>query len=253
MVCSMRAWRFFAATAAGTILLIGATARAADEKTANRAVGRPQLDVPPPRDHTGLKPLDEMCGQDNYKGEDGGLYGGGRNTPPAAHLSAYLEESRKIRPRDNDGKPSDNGKIVLLSVGMSNTMIEYSQFKQTADADPQKSDRVVVVDGAKGARTGLAWALDGLSLLPESEQKRLPRVLGGNIVKKGYGDTWSTVAERLKAADVTPQQVQAVWIKQAEGYPARFGDFPAHAQILQANIVAILNIAKHLRLERFGR
>ena len=34
------------------------------------------------------KPLTDMTAEDRYKGEDGGLYGGGRNSPPEAHLKA---------------------------------------------------------------------------------------------------------------------------------------------------------------------
>lgn len=52
--------------------------------------------------------LTELSG--TYKGEDGGLYGGGRNSPPEPHRLAYLKESAKIRPLDAEGKPSDEGK-----------------------------------------------------------------------------------------------------------------------------------------------
>lgn len=191
-----------------------------------------------------LVPLDELTG--SYKGEDGGLYGGGKNTPPAEHLAAYLGESKKIRPLDARGKPDADGKIVLLSIGMSNTTMEYSYFKKVADADPAKSDHVVIVDGAKGARTGLAWSLDGLDVLPAGEGERLTKALAqaGINAKKGFGDTWNGVEEKLKASGVTAEQVQAVWIKQAEAKPGKLGEFPAHAKVLQASLVDILNIAK---------
>lgn len=200
--------------------------------------------VADPKMVAALVPLDELTG--TYKGEEGGLYGGGRNAPPAAHFSAYMKETGRIQPLDADGKPSADGKIVLLSIGMSNTTMEFSQFVTTADADPQKSSKLVVVDGAKGARTGMAWALDGADLLPAGEPERLGKMmeLMGFKNAKGFGDTWSTVAERLKAKGVTPQQVQVLWIKQAEGRPSALGEFPAHARTLQANLVDILNIAK---------
>src|SRR5438552_16232004 len=42
-----------------------------------------------PRASVGFKPLTEMSADDRYKGEDGGLYGHGKNTPrlcrPLAH------------------------------------------------------------------------------------------------------------------------------------------------------------------------
>lgn len=39
--------------------------------------------------------------------------------------------------------------------------------------------------------------------------------------------------------------MQALWIKQAEARPSALGEFPAHAKILQASLVNILNIARH--------
>src|SRR5262249_55963279 len=60
----------------------------------------------------------------SYKGEDGGLYGGGRNDPPEPHRAAHLQESAKIRPLDAEGNPSVDGKIGLITIGFSNTSIE---------------------------------------------------------------------------------------------------------------------------------
>lgn len=208
----------------------------------SRGGGNPVSD---PKIVAALMPLDELKAA--YKGEDGGLYGGGRNEPPEAHCAAYLRESGKIRPLDAAGRPAKDGKIVLLSIGMSNTTMEYSQFVKLATHDPQTSPHVVVVDGAKGARTGTAWALDGVPLLPAGEEQRLLSVMEdeGRKVTKGFGDTWSTVETRLADNGVTPQQVQALWIKQAEAQPAKLGEFPLHVRVLRANLVAILNIAKH--------
>jgi hypothetical protein len=47
-------------------------------------------------------------------------------------------------------------------------------------------------------------------------------------------------------AGVTPQQVQVVWLKQALIGPANYGVFPAHAQMLQADVETIIrNIKSH--------
>ena len=161
-----------------------------------------------------LTPLTEL-GSAKYKGEDGGLYGGGRNEPPAAHLDAAKKEAAKIHPLDGDGKPSDDGKIGLLSVGMSNTTMEYSKFKQLADADPAKSAKVIVLDGAQGGQTGLRWA-DTKSAL------------------------WEKLDERMKDAGLSAKQVQVAWMKQAEAGPAQHGDFPKHARQLQDSLVKSL-------------
>jgi hypothetical protein len=143
---------------------------------------------------TGLKPLSEMTAEDRYKGEDGGLYGGGMNEPPKAHQLAAREALKKITPLDEQGKPSRDGKIVFISLGMSNTAGEFAMFKEIADRDAQKSPDVLLVNCAIGGAGVSSWA------------------------KRGSG-TWMKVAERLKEAKVSPEQVQVAWIKHAEPGP----------------------------------
>src|ERR1035441_7637208 len=171
---------------------------------------------PPPRDSTGLTPLSEL-GTAKYKGEDGGLYGGGKNEPPAAHAAAARKQSAEILPRDADGKPARDGKIGVLSVGMSNTTMEYSAFKRLAEGDPEMSPRVVLVDGAQGGKTAMVWA-------------------------RGESPVWQEVETRLQRAGITPAQVQVVWLKQAEAGPGRLGEFPEHAQVLEKHLVGILHL-----------
>jgi hypothetical protein len=181
--------------------------------------GPPGAAPPPPRETTGLVPLDQMTAQDNYKGQDGGLYGGGKNQPPPAHLQTALAQSSKIVPLDADGRPSPKGKIVLLSIGMSNTTMEYSKFKQLADSDPAKSSLLVIVDGAQGGQDAEKWNHEG-------------------------ANTWKVAEERMEAAGVTTNQVQVVWLKQARISPSRFGDFPKHVEELEGHILGSLQIAR---------
>ncbi len=161
-----------------------------------------------------LTPLTEL-GTAKYKGEDGGLYGGGSNEPPKAHLDAATKEVAKIQPLDAEGNPSPEGKIGLLSVGMSNTTMEYTRFKQVAEEESGKSAKVVLLDGAQGGQTGLRWADPATPL-------------------------WQTVDERMKAAGLSAKQVQAAWMKQAESRPAQYGDFPKHVKFLQEDLVKSL-------------
>src|SRR5262249_43472555 len=82
-----------------------------------------------PKVHTShRKPLAEL-GTAQYQGVPGGLSPDGKNERPAAHEVAGLALARKVEPLDADGKPSPDGKVVLLSVGMSNTTQEFSAFK----------------------------------------------------------------------------------------------------------------------------
>src|SRR5262249_54089508 len=74
---------------------------------------------------TGDVPLPDL-GSSNYPGQfEGGLYRGGANPPPATHLSAGLAAAAAVVPRNFAGNPDPTGKIVLLSVGMSNTTAEF--------------------------------------------------------------------------------------------------------------------------------
>ena len=155
---------------------------------------RPPL-APPPKD---LVPLNELTGK--YKDQDGGLYGGGKNEPPAEHAALARKAIAEIKPLDGDGKPAADGKVVLMSIGMSNTTQEFSAFVPLANGDPRKAAHVVVVDSAQGGKDATAWAT-------------------------ADAPPWHVAEERLRAANVSPAQVQAVWIKQAligphEGFPS---------------------------------
>jgi Cu/Ag efflux protein CusF len=168
-------------------------------------------------DTSKLKPLTEMTAEDKYKGEDGGLYGGGKNEPPATHLGAAKKEAAMITTLDKDGKPAKNGKIVLVSISMSNATNEFSKFKQIADADPQKSPQLTIVDCAQGGQTMAMWAQ------PQAK-------------------AWDVAERRLKDAGVDPKQVQIAWIKLANAGPQ--GDLTEHAKKLQADTVAVIHNAK---------
>lgn len=201
-------------------------------------------------DWSALVPITDLTTP--YKGEDGGLYGGGHNEPPEAHRAAHLQESAKIRPLDADGNPSANGKIGLITIGFSNTSIESEDFKRAADADPQKSPQVIIVNGAIGGRSAVMWAWDGADVLPKGEQERLDKEMDlvhmPEGARKSTGqekDTWPTLAKRIMDAGLSPQQVQAVWLKHVEANPKPLGEFPTHARALQADITAVLQIARH--------
>jgi hypothetical protein len=212
--------------------------------------GAPSQPAASAADWSALVPITELTAP--YKGEDGGLYGGGRNEPPEKHRAAHLRESEKILPLDAEGKSAADGKIGLITIGFSNTSIESEDFKRAADADPQKSPNVVIVNGAIGGRSAVMWAWDGAAILPQAEQERLDKEMDLLHMPKTNRrsspgldkDTWPTLAKRIEAAGLSPQQVQALWLKHVEANPKPLGEFPAHARTLQADITAVLNIAR---------
>jgi len=222
--------------------------RASGGKTKAPANARP-IEVST-NDWSALVPLTDMTA--SYKGEDGGLYGGGKNTPPEAHRAAYLKEAGEIRPLNAQGEPADDGKVGFITIGFSNPSIESADFKNTADVDQQKSPRVVIVNGCIGGRSAAMWAWDGADILPKAEQERLDKemdVLGMPKEKRRTSvgvakDTWPTLAKRIAEAGLTPPQVQVGWLKHVEANPKPLGEFPAHARALQADITAVLQIAR---------
>lgn len=190
-------------------------------RTAATRPSRPQPSTG--RASLGLTPLCDMGPGDRYKGQDGGLYGGASNAPPADHAAAARRELAKVQPLDAEGKPSPDGRIVFMSIGMSNTSQEFGPFLALADKDPKRNPKVVVVNSAFGGMDVTAWA--------ESRAG-------------AYGTTLEGAERRLNAAGVTPRQVQVVWLKQAKINPAASGEFPAHARKLADGMAAILNLAR---------
>src|SRR6266851_9929739 len=57
----------------------------------------------PARESTGMVALPDL-GKQTYQGEQGGLYPGGQNAPPPAHLKAGLALARRIVPLDEEGR-----------------------------------------------------------------------------------------------------------------------------------------------------
>jgi hypothetical protein len=167
----------------------------------------------PARESTGLVPLPDL-GAGLYQGEQGGLYPGGQNTPPPAHLKAGLALARQTIPLDAEGHPSDSGWMVFLTIGMSNTTQESQAFIRLARADDGLNPKLVLVDGAQGGQTA-------------------------RITATPDANFWKVVDDRLSAVGVTANQVQAVWLKQANAGPT--APFPSEARKLQADLVATLH------------
>lgn len=153
---------------------------------------------------TGLVPLTDM-GNRRYRGYRGGLYPGGLNKPSAKYLKKGMTASKQVHPI--------NGKIVLLSIGMSNASAEFSAFKRSAGSDDQVNPKLVIVDGAQ----------DGFDAT-------------NVIARPAY---WDTVDGRLGAAGVSASQVQIVWLKEAIAGEHR--RFPKDAKALQTSLRKIIN------------
>jgi hypothetical protein len=166
---------------------------AAKAKAASNAPVEPL----PKLDTSALVALTDMGPSDEYHGKQGGLYPGASNARPAAHEHAGLELARQIRPLDQDGKPAADGKIVLCTIGFSNTSQCSQGFIEAARGDRELNPQVVLVNGAQGGRSAF--------MIKNADDGSLGTA---------YWKVW--VTERLRTAGVTAAQVQAVWLKETE-------------------------------------
>ncbi len=166
---------------------------------------------------TGLVPLNDL-GTGTYQGAQGGFYPGGTNVRPFAHTVGGMAQAVQIVPRDSAGNPSppsSGGKIVFLSIGMSNCTQEFSRFVELANADALKAAAVQPVDGAQGGQTAA-------------------------IIMDPNANFWTVVEQRLQAAGATDAQVQAIWFKEADASPTN--GWPAYAQTLRSEFETILGV-----------
>jgi hypothetical protein len=185
--------------------------------------------APPRVDMTGVKALSDMGKGEMYKGYEGGLYPGGSRVRPTEHEAAGVALARQVHPLDRDGKPDPDGKIVLLGVGMSNTMQAMSGFlRATSAAKDRINPRVVIVNGANGGMTAdkIQHENGGRSYPPD------PR----------FVFYWQYVDEKLSEAGVTRAQVQSIWVKEADPGPDE--GWPGYAQKLQGELARIMTLMR---------
>src|SRR3989339_540546 len=107
---------------------------------------------------TGFTPLNDLgtgtftnAWGDKWKG---GLYPNGSNFIPPAHKAIGIQLANQVLGLNAEGNPDAiNGKIVWLSIGMSNATQETQQFIPLAKAFLNKNSMLTFVDGAVGGMT----------------------------------------------------------------------------------------------------
>ncbi len=181
------------------------------------------------------RPLPEL-GTGTYLGFEGGLYPGGANEPPAEHVAAGMARMQNIQPLDLQGNPSPDGKIVLLSIGMSNAMMEFCgeyvvytecepySFIYKALADPVVDHQSLsVINGARGSQVASDW------VDPDHENYDLIR--DGFLAPFGLGE----------------EQVQIVWLK-ATNYLMGDPSLPAENAQAYTLMTTLAEVARTLKI-----
>jgi hypothetical protein len=196
-------------------------------KLVGRDVGAFVKQAPPKVDMTGVKALSDMGPGAMYRGFEGGLYPGGSRQRPQEHEVAGIALGRQVQPLDRDGKPDPEGKIVLLTIGMSNGMQATSGFlRVAAAAREQINPRVVIVNGCNGGMTA----------------DKIQHLNGGRTYANNprFVYYWEYVDGKLSEAGVTRAQVQAIWVKEADPGPEE--GWPGYAQKLQGELARIMTL-----------
>jgi hypothetical protein len=155
---------------------------------------------------------------------DGGLYGNYQNSlpPDHPHMHKAQEQTALIVPRNQDGDPDVNGKIGLVSIGMSNTRTEFSKFIELALVDPAMASEVIIVNGAQVGQTAEEW------VKPEDE-------------------SWRNLAASLSAEGLANRQVQVVWMKLTRTAPQPDLDaYPVFVNKFRNDMAAIAQLVKQL-------
>lgn len=189
--------------------------------------------TPPPSTIPNARiPLTDM-GSATYFGFRGGLYPNASNSIPSDHYNAGIQRASSVRPLDTNGQPSAAGKIVLISIGMSNTTQEWCTdgnsltcnswtFTGQALADPAVNHATLVIaNGAAGGQTPQTW--------------NTPSAANYDRVR----DT------RLAPLGLTEKQVQIAWVKQADAQPTSSLPSPgADAYILEQGLADVIRAMK---------
>jgi hypothetical protein len=158
------------------------------------------------RSQTVFVPLTQM-GSQTYLGFPGGLYENGTNEPPSDHAAAGAARSALVQPLDTSGNPNAAGKIVLLSIGMSNTTQEFCSGGGLPPCD--------------------SWTFSGQGLTDASVNHTTLFFING--ARSGQtASTWDSATDpnydRVRDTDLanagaTEKQVQVAWVKVANATP----------------------------------
>lgn len=146
-------------------------------------------------------PIIDMPKGTYYMGKEGGLYAGWTNEPGEYTRQKILEAISEIKPLDKNGNPSSNGKIGFMSIGMSNTNINFGAFQSQALSDPQVNDDVMIINTAHFGFEAEKWATTD--------------------------EPWTNAKTVIEKAGATPEQMQIAWMYIAIGRVS--GDFPDSA------------------------
>ena len=166
----------------------------------------------------GFTPLNDL-GAGFYRGLQGGLYPGGENFRPSQHDADGIDLALQVVPLDTAGNYDPvTGRIVLLSVGMSNCSQEFQRFRILVNGAAYLNPKLSIINGAQGGQT-----ID--------------------IIINPNAAFWTVIEDRLRAGGLSVKQVQAVWFKEAQASPTDTS-FPGYPSGLKEKFKTAMTVMK---------
>ena len=160
-------------------------------------------------DTTGLKALiDLQTGY--YLGYQGGLYPGGKNQMPYAHLSAGMNISRSIMPLDTNGMIDlEDGKMGFICLGASTAGNAFNHFKTVSEMDTTLNPCMKIANCAVGAK-GLEIMIDTIANDWYWDDDIMGDVEGAGLNRRQVEVAWIMVTSRVDTVLIWPYQPQSV-------------------------------------------
>jgi len=165
----------------------------------------------------GLTPLNSL-GTQRYQGFQGGLYADGKNEPGGAHAEALRSACESVQALDHDGRPSAQGKIVVVGIGASVCRQVFATLEDLAPRTPGINSAVVFVNCARGGQDV-------------------------NKIADSSGRYWTAAQAEVEKRGLSPAQVQVAWY-QSDDLRDQRDDFPGRPQRLKESIAGNLRLLK---------
>src|SRR5579863_3384231 len=137
-----------------------------------------------------------------YDSFPGGLYENCSNNVPADHDADGQYITSQIQPLDVNGNPSPTGKVIFISMGMSNAQNEFAGFLTNASKNRAVNHTTLSLsNGAASNMYACFWfpAIGGPGCLPSSP------------------NNYDRIAKTLPTRGLSMNQVQIAWLKEANG------------------------------------
>jgi len=151
-----------------------------------------------------------------YKGLPGGLYAGASNEPSPELAAATDSAASRIVPLDRRGRPSEAGRIGVVTIGQSTTEQWFSTFIPTARAKREAiRSGVFFVNGGQSGQVSTMWAISG--------------------------SPWAQLSRRVGAGR---SQVQVAFLDAALIQSERIGHPQEQARVYSGQLSAIIARAK---------